>query len=467
VRATPNIFLILLVLILLALGTTACPDRRNSPPDSRRSPIKRQLSALPYVNWVPVKPEDRNRRGVTRNNPERAHNGSNLYCSLPRARADLMDMFGRTIHSWTSRAGQPTAAEREWQRLWPHLDFAGWQHVRATPAGDLFVILHLHGVLKLDRNSRTQWLAAVGAHHDLDLADNGEIYTLAADRIRLRHRGQTLTILDDLVLVLGPDGVPRRRLSLVRALQGDPRTAPLLRKKLDAAAPHFANHFASQALLAHLLVKNKDNLKRTGEAFKQILDGHFTGSKRIERMLMTSMLPMDPIHANGLQILPRDVSQLGRRGDLLISIRELDLLLVLDPRQGKIRWTLGPDITQRQHQPSLLDNNHLLVFDNGTFAGRSRVLELDPVTSKIVWSYQAPGFFSPIRGGCQRLPNGNTLIVESERGRAFEVTPDKTLVWEFFNPDLKDPYMGRQRAPIYRMTRLPVGFLVPPRGLAP
>ena len=43
-------------------------------------------------------------------------------------------------------------------------------------------------------------------------------------------------------------------------------------------------------------------------------------------------------------------------------------------------------------------------------------------------------FFSELCGTCQRLPNGNTLITESTRGRAFEVTPDKEIVWEFVSP---------------------------------
>jgi hypothetical protein len=37
-------------------------------------------------------------------------------------------------------------------------------------------------------------------------------------------------------------------------------------------------------------------------------------------------------------------------------------------------------------------------------------------------------------GSCHRLPGGNTLIVESMQGRAFEVTPDGEIVWEYFNP---------------------------------
>ena len=54
------------------------------------------------------------------------------------------------------------------------------------------------------------------------------------------------------------------------------------------------------------------------------------------------------------------------------------------------------------------------------------------------------------RGAAQRLPNGNTLITESERGRVFEVTPQKEIVWEFWNPEI----VKGARKRIYRLTRL-------------
>ena len=43
-------------------------------------------------------------------------------------------------------------------------------------------------------------------------------------------------------------------------------------------------------------------------------------------------------------------------------------------------------------------------------------------------------FYSHFKGAAQRLPNGNTLITESTRGRAVEVTPAGEIVWEFYNP---------------------------------
>ncbi len=99
--------------------------------------------------------------------------------------------------------------------------------------------------------------------------------------------------------------------------------------------------------------------------------------------------------------------------------------------------------------PTLLENGHLLVFDNGVHRDHSRVLEVGPVTGEIIWQYQSVDFYSQWRGSNQRLPNGNTLICESETGRVFEVDPLGEIVWEFYNPELKD---GKRKR-IYRLMR--------------
>src|SRR5262249_16436679 len=87
-----------------------------------------------------------------------------------------------------------------------------------------------------------------------------------------------------------------------------------------------------------------------------------------------------------------------------------------------------------QHDSQFLDNGHLLIFDNLGSPRGSRVLEYDPQTQAFPWSY--PGeisvpFFTSERGMSQRLPNGNTLIVSSEKGDLLEVTENKELVWSF------------------------------------
>jgi hypothetical protein len=43
-------------------------------------------------------------------------------------------------------------------------------------------------------------------------------------------------------------------------------------------------------------------------------------------------------------------------------------------------------------------------------------------------------FFSPYLSNAQRLPNGNTLINAGSNGSHFEITPDRTIVWEYLVP---------------------------------
>lgn len=52
-----------------------------------------------------------------------------------------------------------------------------------------------------------------------------------------------------------------------------------------------------------------------------------------------------------------------------------------------------------------------------------------------VWSYTASDFYSNHLGGCQRLPNGNTLIAESTSGFMFEVNTGGQRLWSYDRSD--------------------------------
>jgi hypothetical protein len=142
----------------------------------------------------------------------------------------------------------------------------------------------------------------------------------------------------------------------------------------------------------------------------------------------------DVLHTNAVQVLSRKLAPkfpLFKAGHLLISPRHLDTIAMLDPDSEKVVWAArGP--WHAQHDPSFLDNGHLLLFDNLGSVKGSRVLEYDPQNQSFPWWYPAdngPSFFTRIRGLTQRLPNGNTLILGSESGEVFEVTPDRETVW--------------------------------------
>jgi len=65
------------------------------------------------------------------------------------------------------------------------------------------------------------------------------------------------------------------------------------------------------------------------------------------------------------------------------------------------------------------------------------VLRVAPETGAIVWSWSGfPGhpLRSPQAGATHRLANGDLLVVESERGAAFELDGAGEVVWEFASP---------------------------------
>jgi len=58
-------------------------------------------------------------------------------------------------------------------------------------------------------------------------------------------------------------------------------------------------------------------------------------------------------------------------------------------------------------------------------------------SNQIIWIYHAQrntAFFSHTGSGCQRLPNGNTMICAVTEGDIFEVTSEGEVVWEYINP---------------------------------
>ena len=176
--------------------------------------------------------------------------------------------------------------------------------------------------------------------------------------------------------------------------------------------------------------------------------------------------------------------------NILISSRQASFVAII-ARDGSVVWRLGPDSFDSaplqaigpiigQHHAHLIPKGlpgagNLLLFDNGGASGygfsspiapkgvnalvraNSRVLEINPVTLELVWSYQAPGkFYAANISSAQRLPNGNTLITEGPDGRLFEVTREGRIVWEYVNPLFEGPRCSNS---VYRAYRLPYSWI--------
>ena len=173
------------------------------------------------------------------------------------------------------------------------------------------------------------------------------------------------------------------------------------------------------------------------------------------------ILDRDFIHLNDVEVLSTDLAAAFPQfdaGDILISLRNLNLLLVIDPTTERIKWSMtGPFL--RQHDPDFLSNGHISVFDNrrddssGDSLGGSRILEINPLTGAVSTVFSGSAglpFYTETMGDHQRLENGNTLITESESGHAFEISPEGEIVWSYVNR-----WGERSAAMIGRATRYP------------
>ncbi len=185
----------------------------------------------------------------------------------------------------------------------------------------------------------------------------------------------------------------------------------------------------------------------------------------------------DYYRLNSLQIIPRN--SLGKKdkrfqeGNWLISFRHGSIILILDKNTREIVYSLTQkdieDEIQGQHSPQILQNGNILIFDNGRYRKWSRIIELNPLTKEITWQYNSnpkKDFFTLSEGYVQPLPNGNYLITESEKGKIFEITKEKEIVWEYYHPDKQDknnsplhPESWGERQWIYRAIKYPEEFI--------
>ena len=111
-------------------------------------------------------------------------------------------------------------------------------------------------------------------------------------------------------------------------------------------------------------------------------------------------------------------------GDTLISLRNFNVIVEVDPK-GKLVRTIGKGLLQAQHDPLILSDGNILMANHGE---PQAVIELDP-SGNIIWQFTIPNRRSwPVRDA-NRLPNGNTLITESDR--IIEVTNEGQIVWQF------------------------------------
>jgi hypothetical protein len=164
------------------------------------------------------------------------------------------------------------------------------------------------------------------------------------------------------------------------------------------------------------------------------------------------------MHPNDVEVLSSEDAAafpLFAAGDVVYSMRDLNLIIVFDPETEVIKWYQhGPWL--RQHDPDFLPDGRISIFDNRMDLGASAIVAIDPVTREQEVLYEGTKehpFYTGIRGKHQHLANGNILITETHAGRVFEVTADGEVVWEYVNR-----YDDRRVGVISKAIRYPRDF---------
>ncbi|MBU8871309.1 MAG: arylsulfotransferase family protein [Gemmatimonadales bacterium] len=340
-----------------------------------------QLLSIGYLSGSKPGPD---LSGITSMDATEASGNLRYFTSGHAPCAELMDPAGRILHRWQYSYDQCRQDGAEAGLIFP-VDTKSvtdcWRRAHLLPGGEILAIFEGHGLVKIDRDSRWIWGFPDRCHHDLELAPDGSIFVLTRDAAILPRIHPDKPVLLDFIVHLSPEGKVIDTIDLLVAIEN--------------------------SVYASML----DFAKEAGDIF----------------------------HTNTLELLDgknAHRSPVFSEGNFLISIRELNTIAIVDPKLKQVVWALS-GMWVAQHQPVLLDNGNILLFDNLGHRGRSKVVEFDPLTQEVAWTYaDGPNgsLYSKTCGSCQRLPSGNTLITESDNGRVIEVTPTGQIVWEHRNP---------------------------------
>ena len=348
------------------------------------------LDSLAYLNEVPITEADRGKRGVVLHEEGKTFDAYTLLnpCfrapKLPRGNpiheAQMWSIDGKMVHKW---AAAPYDARK------------GWAIARLDDEGYLHYVMADTGYVKLDWESNIVWQLDGTFHHDFNFDnEGGSVVVMEQKRVVSLPSGEETRILDHGATFVSKDGKVEREVWLYDAFKDDPTYKEVLGKKA-----------------AKKERKSGDVMARSGG--------------------------VDVFHANAVQVLPKDVEGLGKKGDLLMSARSLDTVFTISRETGAIVWKWGHGELVLQHDPTLTHDGKVVIFDNQPKRKRSRVVIVDPKTNEIARVYDGGDdekFFSAGRGLVQGLPNGNILVFVSNEARILEIAPDDTKVWEFFGP---------------------------------
>jgi len=338
--------------------------------------------------------------GVVTHTPRASQNELTLISSIfdDQVGVLLIDMDGETVHFWPVPFDDVFADTSGVQRKSeiPQNDWSYTVRGAALSDGSLLAIVGPM-LVKLDKCGALLWAKPEHAHHMIFPNDDG---TFWAPSTRWYDRppqfwSSASDMRDDLLVKFSADGEVLQRISLLEVI--------------------FENN------LYHILaaIGHQNPLAGGGFASK------------------------DPAHINDVEVLSEPQARHvpgAAAGDLMVSARNLNLVIIFDPVSYEVRWwQVGPWLWQ--HDPDIAPDGRMTVFDNNRVGrrramglGGSAIVAMDPLTRQVEPIFptdQTFEFYSHCCGMHQHLENGNILITVQQEGRIIEVSPGGDVVWEY------------------------------------
>ncbi len=324
----------------------------------------------------------------------------------------LIDETGEVLHKWRVERSEFFQGEEGFkQKMATETDIQG-SYLLSN--GDVVFNLEYVGLVRMNSCGEVEWTLARGNHHSVARGEDGTFWVPAVSR-RRRVGSEKY-----------PNGFPGfggRKVWVDQILHIDGQGKVL--KKLN---------------VLDLLYKND-----------------------LERSLFRNGGIYDT-HLNDVEPLPSGLADeypTFEAGDLLVSLRNVNLVLVFDPSSERVKWhTTGPFI--QQHDPDFYGNGWVGVFDNNTdgtkrgeVLGGSRIVAFHPQTDSVKVLFPtklSEPFYTDRRGKWQKLENGNLLLTETRAGRVVEVGPEGRTIWEWVHGGTKSGVPS-----VTKSTRVDVG----------
>ncbi len=308
----------------------------------------------------------------------------------------VIDRDGAVVHEWRPR----------FQEVWPEGEGTfperptgdrSLHGLEMLPDGSIVANFENQSTFRMDVCGEVLWRLDNLGHHSVDLAPDGTLWVPAEDPIPEgeevgipNHRAPYRSWLLQNITV---DGEVLQSIPVTQVLQDNDLEGLIYMHSQDSFAPEFSG---------------------------------------------------DTLHLNSIQAFPRNLpSDMFDPGDLLISLRNVNTVMVVDGQTMKSKFmSIGPFV--RQHHPQFMPDDVISVFDNRPLepledgsTPHSRIVEVDAKTgaARTALSGEEPQepFYTEIMGAQQILPNGNVLVTVSGEGRVLEFTPDGRLAWWWEN----------------------------------